>query len=48
MKKLNHREEFIYVDKNGKEIKSLIVKRITGLRVWHLYDEDTRIPEDEE
>ena len=48
MKKINHREKFIYVSKEGKEIVSLIINRKNNShKLWHLYCKDTEIPEDE-
>lgn len=48
MKKIKHREKFIYVDEEGKEIVSLIIHRKHNEhKLWHLYHEDTKIPEDE-
>lgn len=47
MKKINHREKFIYIDKQGNEIVSLIINRKTNEhKLWHLYSKDTEIPED--
>lgn len=48
MQKIKHREKFIYIDKNGKEIVSLIINRkINRHKLWHLYYKHTEIPDDE-